>query len=288
MTGYVERTWAAEDGLTLSARDYAGSQGPARLPVICIHGLTRNARDFEVVAPRIAARGRRVLAVDVRGRGRSERSPDPASYAVPVYVADVIALARALGIARAVFVGTSMGGLITMGLASASPELIGAAVLNDIGPELAPAGLERIAAGVGQPLDVERWEDAAAVVQRINGAFFPENGPADWMAFARRVFCEHDGRLAPDYDPAIASSVRESAAAPAPDLWPFFETLATVHPVLLVRGGISDLLSQDTAREMHRRAPSMSLVEAANIGHAPMMTEPEVQAALHRFLDEVD
>ena len=153
MTDFVERTWTSADGLTLSARDYTGAAGPARLPVSCIHGLTRNARDFEVVALRIAGLGRRVLAVDVRGRGNSAWAADPAQYAVPIYIADMIALAGAAGIARAVFVGTSMGGLITMGLAAAAPTLVAAAVLNAIGPELAPEGLARIGAVVGEPVE---------------------------------------------------------------------------------------------------------------------------------------
>lgn len=285
---WVERTWTAADGLALSARDYAGAEGPARLPVICIHGLTRNARDFEIVAPRIAGLGRRVLAVDVRGRGRSAWSGDAASYAVPTYLQDVIALAEALGIARAVFVGTSLGGLITMALSAAAPDLIGAAVLNDIGPQLAGEGLARIVSLVGRAVPVNSWDDAASFARHVNSSAFPDNGPDDWMAFARRVFREQDGRPLLDYDPAIATPLRETAGAPALDLWPLFESLTCDRPVLLVRGGLSDLLSRETAEEMRHRAPGMRFVEAAGVGHAPMLTEPKAQAALHAFLAEVD
>ena len=132
---WAERSWRAADGLALSARDYPGAAGPARLPVVCLHGLTRNGRDFEEVAPALAATGRRVLVPDMRGRGCSARDPTPANYAIPVYAADVAALAAAAGVARAVFVGTSMGGLITMTLALTAPALVASAVLNDVGPE---------------------------------------------------------------------------------------------------------------------------------------------------------
>ncbi len=288
MSDHVERTWTSDDGLALSARDYAGAAGPARLPVICIHGLTRNARDFELVAPGIAALGRRVLAVDVRGRGRSAWSIDPEEYAVPTYVEDVIALARSAGVSRAVFVGTSMGGLITMALAMTSPELVGAAVLNDIGAVLAPEGLARIMSMVGRPVEIETWDQAASFASHVNGAAFPDHEDADWAAFARRVFREQDGRPVLDYDPAIATSLRLGADTPTPDLWPLFEALTRDRPALLVRGGISDLLSAETAAEMRRRAPEMDFVETPGIGHAPMLTEPEAKAALHRFLDRVD
>src|SRR5579864_4508779 len=144
MTQFVERRWTTPDGLQLSGRDYAGAAAEARLPVICLHGLTRNARDFEDLAPRIAARGRRVLALDVRGRGQSAWDPQPMRYVPATYAGDVLALLDALGIARAVFIGTSMGGLITMVVGALRPSAVAAAVINDVGPELTPEGLARI------------------------------------------------------------------------------------------------------------------------------------------------
>ena len=134
---FADRRWTSSDGLSLYARDYAAASGPAKLPVIAIHGLTRNSADFESIAPLIAQSGRRVLAVDVRGRGLSDRAPDPMTYQPMNYAHDVLALMEQAGIARAVFLGTSMGGLITMALAAIRSKVVAAAILNDIGPEVA-------------------------------------------------------------------------------------------------------------------------------------------------------
>ena len=149
MPNFTPLRFDSSDGLALYARDYAAQAGaepaPARLPVICIHGLTRNSADFDELAPEIARLGRRVLALDVRGRGHSAYDPDPANYNPVVYAGDVVKLMHDLGIARAVFVGTSMGGLVTMTLAMRHLDLIAGAVLNDVGPVLSTKGLARIA-----------------------------------------------------------------------------------------------------------------------------------------------
>lgn len=172
MTGYAQRSYTSVDGLALAARDYPAASGPARLPVICIHGLTRNAADFDELAPLLARQSRRVLALDVRGRGESARDPNPANYNPVTYAGDVAKLMQDLGIARAVFVGTSMGGLITMTLAMRNLDLVAAAVLNDIGPVMSRAGLERIAGYAGKTCQVGTWEEAATYVKGINqGAF---------------------------------------------------------------------------------------------------------------------
>ena len=197
MSNFVERTWRGEGGLSLYARDYAGSGGPARCPVVCIHGLTRNSGDFEEVAPWIAAQGRRVLAIDVRGRGRSDRDPDPARYHPRVYAGDVLALLDGAGIARAVFIGTSMGGIITMAVAFKRLRAVAAAVLNDVGPVLSMAGLRRIAGYVGKGSAVENWDDAAAYIRSINEVAFPGNTQADWQAWAKRTFRARRARPAP-------------------------------------------------------------------------------------------
>src|SRR5215217_3459085 len=133
---FADRRWTSADGLSLYARDYAPAGGVARLPVIAIHGLTRNAADFEAIAPLIAQSGRRVLAIDVRGRGRSDRAPDPMTYQPLTYAQDVLALLQQAGIERAVFLGTSMGGLITMALAAVRSKVIAGAIINDVGPEV--------------------------------------------------------------------------------------------------------------------------------------------------------
>jgi pimeloyl-ACP methyl ester carboxylesterase len=288
---FADRVWTAPagGGLTLHARDYAAASGPARAPVVCIHGLTRNARDFEDLAPRLAARGRRVLAVDVRGRGGSGWDPDPARYIVPAYAGDILALLDQLAIARAVFVGTSMGGLITLVLGAARPSAIAAAVLNDIGPEIAPEGLARISAYTGQGAPMADWDEAADYARRINQDAFPHYGPADWMRFARRIFTEKDGRIVLDYDPAIAKALKPpepkpgEAPPPPPDLWPLFAGLAQ-HPLLTLRGETSDILSPDIARRMREAAPAMAYTEVEGVGHAPMLDEPQALAAIDAFL----
>ena len=278
------------DGLSLYARDYPGAAGPARLPVIAIHGLTRNSADFGALAPVIAGTGRRVIAVDVRGRGLSDRAPDPMTYQPPVYARDVLALMDQCGVGRAVFLGTSMGGLITMTLAALAPDRAAAAILNDIGPEVAPEGLARIAAYAGQKVEIRNWADAAEYARRTNGAALPHYAEADWDAFARRVFREGpDGVPVLDYDPEIAAPMRAAGKdALVPDLWPAFDNLAAGRPLLLVRGETSDLLSPDIASRMKAAAPHMGFVEVPGVGHAPMLDEPAAQGAILEFLKAAD
>lgn len=287
---FVDRRWTSPDGLSLYARDYAAAAGPARPPVIAIHGLTRNSADFDAIAPLLAQGGRRVLAVDVRGRGLSDRAPDPMTYTPDVYARDVLALMEQAAVDRAVFLGTSMGGLITMALTAMRPKAVVAAILNDIGPEVAPEGLARIAAYSGQPVEIESWADAAAYAKRINAVAFPHYVDADWDAFARRIFRQQpDGRIVLDYDADIAVPIRAAGAkALVPDLWPMFRRLALKKPTLLVRGATSDLLSADIAQRMRKAAPDMAYVEVPGVGHAPMLDEPEAKAAIFQFLAELD
>ncbi|CAN7335987.1 alpha/beta fold hydrolase [Brevundimonas sp. LjRoot202] len=286
---FTERRWTSPDGLCLFARDYPAASGPARLPVIAIHGLTRNSADFGAIAPLIAQSGRRVLAIDVRGRGKSDRATDPMTYQPLSYAQDVLALLEQAGIARAVFLGTSMGGLITMALAALRPKVIAAAILNDIGPEVAKAGLARIAAYSGQPVDTPGWAEAAAYVKAINEVAFPHYTDADWDAFAHRTFkIGTEGAPVPDYDPDIAVPIRAAGAkALVPNLWPMFGRLTKGRPVLLVRGQTSDLLSEAIAAKMRKRAPKMDYVEVPGVGHAPMLDEPEAKAAIFPFLGEL-
>lgn len=287
---FAERRWTSPDGLCLFARDYPAASGPAKLPVIAIHGLTRNSADFGAIAPLIAQSGRRVLAVDVRGRGRSDRAPDPMTYQPVNYAHDVLALLEQAGFARAVFLGTSMGGLITMALAAIRPKVIAAAIINDVGPEVAKEGLARIAAYSGQPVDTPGWAEAAAYVKSINEVAFPHYTDADWDAFARRTFkIGTEGAPVLDYDPDIAVPIRVAGTkALVPNLWPMFGRLARGRPVLLVRGANSDLLSEKIAAKMRKRAPKMDYVEVPGVGHAPMLDEPVAKAAIFPFLGEVD
>ena len=283
---YVDRRWTSPDGLSLYARDYAPAADVAKLPVIAVHGLTRNSADFDHIAPLIAQTGRRVLAIDVRGRGLSDRATDPMTYQPVNYAQDVLALMTQAGVDRAVFLGTSMGGLITMTLAAMRSKVIAAAIINDVGPEVSPAGLARIAAYAGQPVETPNWEAAAAYARRNNAIALPHYSDADWDAFARRTFREGpDGAPVLDYDPDIAVPIRAAGAkALVPDLWPMFGRLTRGRPVLLVRGQTSDLLSEEIAAKMRKRAPKMDFVEVPNVGHAPMLDEPEAEAAILAFL----
>jgi pimeloyl-ACP methyl ester carboxylesterase len=287
---FTDLTWTSQDGLVLHARDYAPEGPVSGVPVICIHGLTRNARDFEDLAPRIAATGRRVIAVDVRGRGRSAYDPQPLNYHPGTYAMDVVALLEATGIERAVFVGTSMGGIITMVLASIRPEAIAGTVLNDVGPELSPVGLARIGGYVGGGSAFATWDEAAAYAKAINGAAFPAYTDADWAAFARRLVDEAPGgSLVLAYDPQIAAPFKAADPdAPPADMTPLFRALAACGPLLLVRGGISDLIDPPIVERMRAAVPAMAYAEVPGVGHAPMLTEPEAWEAIAAFLAKAD
>jgi pimeloyl-ACP methyl ester carboxylesterase len=282
-------TYTSTDGLTLYARDYAGLGGAARLPVICIHGLTRNSSDFDELAPRIAALGRRVLALDVRGRGHSARDPNPDNYTPTVYAGDVAKLMNDLGIARAVFIGTSMGGLITMTLAARHLDKVAAAVLNDIGPVISEKGLARIAGYTGQCAAVASWRDAADYVRDINACAFPGNRDDEWDKWARRAFePDEQGQLVPRYDPNIAVALQTGKLKPTSlPARMAFRHLARKRPTLLVRGALSDLVEPAQASWMKKTAPGMQYVEVPDVGHAPMLTEPGAWEAIRTFLTQV-
>lgn len=287
--GFEERIVATVDGLALYARDYAPLAPETGLPVICLHGLTRNAKDFEIVAPRIAACGRRVIAPDMRGRGQSANDPDPAHYVPAVYAQDVSALMDKLGIERAVFVGTSMGGIISMLLAALAPERVASVVLNDVGHKLDPAGLSRIGGYVGRTQPVRSWAEAAAAVRAIAGAIYPSrlDDEAFWLAFAKRTFRERaDGMIETDYDPHIALALADTRDAPPTDMTPLFMAVAR-KPVLLLRGALSDLLSPAIVGEMRALKPDLETVEVEGVGHAPMLDEPDAWDAVLGFLAKV-
>lgn len=281
---FEDRMLRVGENLRIHVRDYPAAAPETGAPVICLHGLTRNVADFELVAPRIAALGRRVIAMSMRGRGRSDRDPDPANYTPPVYVQDVLQALDMLGAQRAVFLGTSMGGIITMLLAAGAPDRVAAAILNDIGPVLDPRGLARIAGYVGRGQPVADWEAAADAIAAINGPAFPNerDNREFWRTFARRTFRAHEGKVETDYDPMIALAFADPPAAPA-DLSPVFQALAP-KPVLVVRGAISDLLSEEGVAGMRALKPDLHVALVPNVGHAPTLEEPEAWDAILDFL----
>lgn len=276
------------DGLKISYRDHAPEGAETGLPVLCLHGLTRNLKDFEDFAPKVAATGRRVIAASQRGRGDSQWDSQTDRYHPAVYAQDMIELLDHLGIPRAVFVGTSMGGLMTMVAATLAPLRIGAAVINDVGPELAPEGIERIRSYVGKSGDHENWQSAADRAREVNGHAFPkEAGEEFWLTFAKRTHrVLETGMIRSDYDPAIASAVSRGGQAEI-DLWPVWAAMLPI-PTLLVRGAISDLLSPQTTAKMRTVKPDLEVAEVPDVGHAPFLTEPAAWEAIERFLDRVD
>lgn len=284
--GWVDRWYETDDGLSIHARDYPGPDVAAGT-VVCLHGLTRNAADFEHLCESFQDRYR-VLAIEQRGRGQSDRDPDPSHYQVGRYVQDTLGMLHALGIERPVLIGTSMGGLMSMLMLAAAPDAYLGAVLNDIGPVVEPSGLARIQGYVGQGQPVATWDEAAAVAKASNGDAFPDFTDDDWLAFARRLFRKReDGRLELDYDAAIAQPLKANAGtAVPPDLWAVFDAMGDT-PLLVVRGALSDILSATTVAEMQRRRPDLEAVEVPRVGHAPMLDEPAALAAIETFLARV-
>lgn len=277
---YRDGYFVVRDGLRVHYRDYAGST--EHPPILCLHGLTRNARDFADFAQRYSPNFR-VLALDFRGRGKSEYDPLPARYNPLTYAADVLELLDGLNIDRAIFVGTSLGGLVTMTLAVTAPQRIAAAILNDVGPELNQAGLDHIQNYVGRGERFASWDEAARAIAANQSVVFPRYGMADWLATARRHCREKDGRIAFDYDPAIADAFKTAGPTPKIDMWPLFTALAR-RPLLVVRGERSELLSSETFEKMKSAAPDADFVVVPDVGHAPMLDEPEAIAAIDRFL----
>lgn len=267
--------------LQLSARDYPGA-GPA---LLLMHGLTRNAADFEPLAAALGG-AYRLIVPDQRGRGLSQWDPDPTQYRPDVYAADMLALLASLDLPHATVIGTSMGGLIAMVMKAAQPASVPAAIFNDIGPVLDPAGLARIQGYVGPSAPVTSWDEAAERCRAINAPAFPDFAAADWLAFARRTCTEQpDGTVAFAYDPAIAAGINGDEPATAPvDLWPLWQFM-DMCPVLVLRGALSDLLAAETVQDMAQRhhGPFMT-VEVPRVGHAPILDEPVALDAIARFL----
>jgi pimeloyl-ACP methyl ester carboxylesterase len=285
---FTEHRIETADGPKVYVRDYTAQGNGRGLPVICLHGLTRNSADFEAVASETAAQERRVIAIDARGRGKSDNDPDATRYRPDVYVGDVWRVMDTLDIPRAVFLGTSMGGIMTMLAAVTNSARVAAAILNDIGAEIDPKGLTRIASYVGKAEPFASWDEATAAVKAVQSVAFPDKDDEFWQTFTRRVTRERaDGRIELAYDPAISNAFSATPSAPPPSMMPLFAALAT-RPVLLIRGALSDLLSRDGVAAMKQTKPDMEFVEVPNVGHAPTLEEPEACSAIASFLAHVE
>lgn len=284
MPKWTDRFWYSAEGLRLHYRDYEGPRD--KPPIFCIPGLTRNARDFEPVAERYAGEWR-VLCVELRGRGESANDPDPSRYTPHYYVADILKLLDQEGIADAVFVGTSLGGICTMLLASTDADRIAGAMLNDIGPVIDQAGIDRIGGYVGREVTFDSWEQAVTVLAERNREVFPKWGHGEWERFARRIMHETADGIRFQYDMAIAEKFRAATEGPQGANWDLFEALAG-RPVLILRGELSDLLSEQIANEMAERlGGDAELVVVPSVGHTPNLEEPEARAAMDRLLERV-
>lgn len=244
---------------------------PATMQVaICVHGLTRNGRDFDELARALSAT-HRVLAIDMPGRGASEWLRDPMEYAFPTYLTTLTALIARSGADRVDWIGTSMGGLLGLVMAAQPNTPVRRLVINDVGPSIEPAALERLQQYVGADPTFATYEEIEQYVRTIS-APFGKLSDAQWAHLTRTSARQRaDGRWGLTYDPAIAAPFR---ASPAPaDLWPVWEAIRC--PTLLLRGRDSDLLSSHTAHEMTRRGPKPALIEFADVGHAPALLDPE-------------
>ena len=277
--------FTVHDGTRLYARDY-GPRTARALPVVCLAGLTRNSKDFHLLAERLSAK-RRVLALDWRGRGRSGRA-DWRTYTPMVELADTLSLKTMAGIGEAAGGGTSRGGIVAMLMAAIRPTAIRAAVLNDIGPAIAPEGLLRIYGFLNHTPAPADWRHAAEILEKAHGAAFHGLGPDDWMAYARRTFRDVNGRPVIDFDPELRQSYvayDDIVSGRTPDLWPQFEAMRAI-PVLVLRGENSDILTAATVDAMRKRHPRLRAMTVAGRGHPPFLDEPGVPEAIEALLDD--
>jgi len=276
--------WSANDGLRLHYRDYPGET--SRPPILCIPGLTRNARDFEGVAGRLAGDWR-LICVDLRGRGDSAYAKDPMSYVPLVYLDDLEALIRELHLTRFVLFGTSLGGLMTMLLSMEGGDRIAGALLNDIGPVLEPRGLDHIRSYVGKAQNWPTWLHAARFLREAQSDRYPDWEIDDWLVFAKRVArLTSGGRIVFDYDMRISEPFRASGGESGFDLWGAFAGLKAI-PSLVVRGELSDLLAPATVDRMVAENSAMEAVTVPRVGHAPTLDEPEAVEAIDRLLERI-
>jgi pimeloyl-ACP methyl ester carboxylesterase len=284
MADWSDGYWVSSDGLRLHYRDYAGDA--SRPPIICLPGLTRNARDFEGVAARLAGQWR-LLCVELRGRGGSEAAKDPMTYMPVTYLQDLEALVAELKLERFVLFGTSLGGLITMLMAATGPGRIAGALLNDIGPVLEARGLERIRSYVGRSQNWPTWLHAARFLAENQSDRYPDWELDDWLVYAKRL-CRltSGGRIVFDYDMRIAEPFKQPQGEAGFDLWPAFRALNNI-PALVVHGELSDVLSAESVAKMTAELPTMESVTVPRVGHAPTLDEPEAQQAIDSLLQRV-
>jgi pimeloyl-ACP methyl ester carboxylesterase len=288
MSDFTERFVNVADGLTIYARDYQAARDD-RLPIVCIPGFTRNSAEFHDVALRLAAYGRRVIAIDNRGRGRSSADPRPERYVYDTYAADAIAVLDSLGIAKAIFLGQSMGGRVSLFAYRLAPERFGAIIFNDSGPTPPAEGLAR----AGDYLKYTRsrfasWEALGEMLAIVNASVYPDADQAFYVKFAHQVGRKFPEGIGLDIDPAIGENFNRlvrPGGAPAR----FTDMIRDLRPIpiLLIHGMLSDLVTDACVAEMRQLDLDLSVVDVPNVGHCPTLEEPEAWAGLTAFLDGV-
>ncbi|RIA55327.1 alpha/beta fold hydrolase [Dichotomicrobium thermohalophilum] len=279
------------DGLRLHVRHY-GRPNPATRPVVCLAGLTRNSRDFHYLATHLAGDAqapREVYALDYRGRGLSDHDPDWRNYSPFIELLDTLDFMGTANLQDAAVVGTSRGGIIAMMMAVLRPGMIGAAVLNDIGPEIGTAGLARIMGYAGKIPVPADWNEAVALVRQINERFFTDMSAEDWEALARQSFNEtEDGRPAPSYDKRIAKALSQiDISKRIPDMWTYYDALQHV-PLMILRGENTDLLAPETFEEMKQRHPGPTALTVPAQGHPVLFLDRFSIGEVGRFLANTD
>jgi pimeloyl-ACP methyl ester carboxylesterase len=286
MTQFQDFWYSSFDQLRLYARDYGQTENKPAL--VCIPGLTRNSADFEELCPQLAEDWR-ILAVDLRGRGRSAYDPNPENYHPGSYARDIQSLLQAADVSEAVFIGTSLGGLVSMTLAAMQPQLVRGIVLNDVGPELNPEGVARIRSYITDYSPTRDWDDALARTRSSQQDALPDLGEEQWQVFTRRLYREDaNGCPVLDYDRNIARLFNTGdTGAAAPDLWPLFALLTDI-PMLVLRGELSDIITAETVARMQQEHPRLTAVTVARRGHAPMLDEAEALQAIRSYLEAIN
>jgi len=272
-------TFTCRDGLSLFCRDF-GPLSSEKLPVLCLPGLTRNSKDFISPAQHYG-HTRHFICPDFRGRGQSDWDSDFTRYYPTTYVEDMWELLAFLEIRQVAIIGTSLGGLMAMIMASSRPEMVSGVVLNDIGPEVDAKGHSRVSAYVGRLPPVKDWTEAVWQAKEVYQIALPDLNDEEWLRFTKRQYRQEKDRIHLEYDPKIGKALREVGGVPA-DPWVLFEAFREL-PLLVLHGAISDILSRETVDKMARRKPDMMHATIPNRGHVPLLDEPECISAMDRF-----
>lgn len=285
---YTEFEYVANDGLTLRGRRYGSRDWHDRLPLVCLAGLTRNSADFHGLALRLSQhpkQPRQVLSLDYRGRGKSDFDSNRDNYNLLVEASDVIAGCEAAGFQDISLIGTSRGGLIAMVLAVMRPAMLKQVIFNDIGPEIDGVGWARIKTSLGRMRQPSSWPDAIEMLKEGLGVQFTAISEKDWVDHAEATFNDVDGKPVRNYDEGLLTAIKaQNLDEELPTFWPQFDGLRHV-PLLVIRGGNSDLFSVDTLARMAERHPNMTSVTVPGQGHAPLLHTANLPEKIYKFLE---